>query len=541
MFLNKLSVRSRFVLCLLLIVSLVSVSQASITATGSFMPADQSTWNSNTSLTIAFNANATLTINGGSDLYSGYGYLAWSEGYTGRVTVTGSGSTWACSNNLLIGIDGTGLLNITSGGEVKAADTSIGSDSINPKTATAAVVIDGSGSKLTGTGSISVGNNSAGTLSLTKGATVSGTDAAIGIESGVTGTVTIDGSGSLWTGRGALCAGVYGTGTLKITNGGQMTVGSGLVSIGQYAGSTGTITIDGSGSTLTQNHYGYVGYGGAGVLNITNGGKVIDNSGSSTIGFESTSTGKVLVEGTGSTWTLSDTLNLGISGAGTVTISKGGLVMVKGTLWFGPYSNKGSIYMISGGKLALKGQAASSISAFLGLIQGSPVIYVWNAATSTWKNITTLTQGTNYTLTYQTSGTLAGYTVLTVTGSPLAGDANLDGRVDVGDLGILAANYGVTSGAIWSMADFNGDAKVDVGDLGILAANYGRGTSGADFNADYAKVFGAADTSGFDSSDGIAITSADDETATSLCSLIGLSLIAGLLSLLLFGNSRFKM
>jgi hypothetical protein len=54
----------------------------------------------------------------------------------------------------------------------------------------------------------------------------------------------------------------------------------------------------------------------------------------------------------------------------------------------------------------------------------------------------------------------------------IPGDANLDGSVDVGDLGILAANYGITSGATWEMGDFNGDGAVDVGDLGILSAHY---------------------------------------------------------------------
>ena len=56
------------------------------------------------------------------------------------------------------------------------------------------------------------------------------------------------------------------------------------------------------------------------------------------------------------------------------------------------------------------------------------------------------------------------------------GDANGDGLCDVGDLGILGANYNtaVTGGV--SQADFNGDGMCDVGDLGILGANY---TSGA--------------------------------------------------------------
>ena len=54
----------------------------------------------------------------------------------------------------------------------------------------------------------------------------------------------------------------------------------------------------------------------------------------------------------------------------------------------------------------------------------------------------------------------------------LCGDANLDGRVDVSDLAILAANYRkhVTGG--WSMGDFNDDGVVDVKDLALLAANY---------------------------------------------------------------------
>jgi uncharacterized protein (DUF2141 family) len=61
----------------------------------------------------------------------------------------------------------------------------------------------------------------------------------------------------------------------------------------------------------------------------------------------------------------------------------------------------------------------------------------------------------------------------------IPGDANGDGEVDVSDLGILAANYGLTAGADWSMGDFNTDGTVDVSDLGILAANYGTGERAA--------------------------------------------------------------
>jgi hypothetical protein len=104
----------------------------------------------------------------------------------------------------------------------------------------------------------------------------------------------------------------------------------------------------------------------------------------------------------------------------------------------------------------------------------------------------------------------------------IPGDANKDGKVDVGDLGILAANYGKTSGATWATGDFNNDGVVDVGDLGILAANYGSNSSGADFVADYAKVFNTEDDSDSTTTDGIN----DTQTNSSIfCSELGGSLI----------------
>jgi hypothetical protein len=108
----------------------------------------------------------------------------------------------------------------------------------------------------------------------------------------------------------------------------------------------------------------------------------------------------------------------------------------------------------------------------------------------------------------------------TVTSTPRPGDANGDNKVDVGDLGILAANYGTTADATWAMGDFNGDMKVDVGDLGILAANYGTGTSGTNFASDYAQAFGTTETTEDTDDD------ADVETVSSACSELGLSLIA---------------
>ena len=56
-------------------------------------------------------------------------------------------------------------------------------------------------------------------------------------------------------------------------------------------------------------------------------------------------------------------------------------------------------------------------------------------------------------------------------GYTLYGDANLDGRVDVSDLAVLAANYRKSVNG-WANADFNYDGVVNVKDLALLAANY---------------------------------------------------------------------
>ncbi len=54
----------------------------------------------------------------------------------------------------------------------------------------------------------------------------------------------------------------------------------------------------------------------------------------------------------------------------------------------------------------------------------------------------------------------------------VGGDAGLDGRVDVTDLAVLAANWNAPD-ASWSQGEFTGDGLVDVSDLAVLAARWG--------------------------------------------------------------------
>jgi autotransporter-associated beta strand protein len=57
-----------------------------------------------------------------------------------------------------------------------------------------------------------------------------------------------------------------------------------------------------------------------------------------------------------------------------------------------------------------------------------------------------------------------------------AGDANLDGKVDIGDLGLLAGAW-QQSGKVWVDGDFSYDGTVNIGDLGLLAGNWQKGVA----------------------------------------------------------------
>ncbi len=60
---------------------------------------------------------------------------------------------------------------------------------------------------------------------------------------------------------------------------------------------------------------------------------------------------------------------------------------------------------------------------------------------------------------------------LDATATLVAGDANLDARVDLSDFGILKAGFG--TGHFWREGDFNADFRIDLTDFGVLKQNFG--------------------------------------------------------------------
>ena len=60
----------------------------------------------------------SLTIQGGVEVNSDYGYLGYSSGSTGVATVSGTSSTWNNNENLYVGYRGSGTLSIRNHGTV---------------------------------------------------------------------------------------------------------------------------------------------------------------------------------------------------------------------------------------------------------------------------------------------------------------------------------------------------------------------------------------------------------------------------------------
>ena len=303
-----------------------------------------STWDNDNDLYVGYNGNGTINITAGGTLVSdNSAYIGTEVGSTGTISVDGTYSTWTHDYNLYVGKSGSGTLNIANGGAVTSNfNTDLGSDSGSNGT----VNVDGTGSTWKNTGGISIGEYGSGTLYVINGGTVSSQFADIGSQAGSSGSVTVDGTGSTWKTGNPFRVGNGGSGTLNITGGGSVSSVSfaSNVYLGAKSGSTGVVTVNGTDSnwSVTTDEF-HIGSSGNGTLNITDGGSVYCSY-TTYLGSNSGSTGIVTVDGIGSTWNSWD-LNIGSAGIGTVNITNGGLAYASGTTTIG---DQGTIYFNGG-------------------------------------------------------------------------------------------------------------------------------------------------------------------------------------------------
>lgn len=218
-----------------------------------------------------------VTVNGTDSIWNNFGALTvgLENGSTGTVTVDGNGSLLNLTGLFTIGDRGQGTVTVQNGGKINANELArLGDSGFGVGT----VTVDGSGSKWTNaSGELFIGNYGKGTLNISNQGLVDfqsdDGNARIGI---------VSGSG----------------GFLNISSGGGLKLGGDAV-IG--AGGNGIVTVEGNESSLEIAKFLAVSEStGSGNLYILNGGQV-SNTTYSSIGVNSGSSGTVIVDGTGST------------------------------------------------------------------------------------------------------------------------------------------------------------------------------------------------------------------------------------------------
>ena len=357
-------------------------------------------------LYVGRSGTGNLNITNGGVVSSALSTIGENLGSNGTATVSDTGS-WTITAGCFVGFDGNATLNITTGGQVSIlSDTSVGENG------TGAVTVDGVDSTLTVDTLFVIGASGAGTLTISNGGqVVSNFSNTIGMDPGSNGLVSVSGTGSSWTNTGLLeLSGDGGDGTLNLTSGGTVSNGSSF--LGTFNGS-GTVTVDGTGSTWTISGDLSVGgvLGGVGTVTISNGGQVTSINGLIAEGLSST--GTVQVDGVGSTWTNSGNVyaggdTAGAVGTGELNLTNSGTVAASAvTIW-------------STGTIMGNGFVETTEVTNHGTLAPDQTIFIFGDLTfdSTAIMLSTVTPDTADSITVQGTAGLNGDLNVTLTGGP---------------------------------------------------------------------------------------------------------------------------
>lgn len=273
----------------------------------------------------------------------------------GLVTVDGTGSKWTITNNLTVANEGVGELDITDGGvtQVNNGNVIVGVDGTGVVGNQGTVGVDGTGSALlinNGNLTVALGGESVmnitgqGLVDVDKGS------AMIGENAGIMGTVNVQDIGSLFHVGNGLTVGGAGTGNLNIELGARTVVTKGDIIIAKEVNSTGQTTVDGNSgddSTLIgEDGNLIVGDAGNGTLDVKNGGLAqikgtTTGKGNAIIGNEGTGVGTATIDGEDSRFLVQEDLIVANNGLGTLNVTNGAYTEVtKGEAVIGE-NNKG--------------------------------------------------------------------------------------------------------------------------------------------------------------------------------------------------------
>ena len=459
-----------------------SVSNANVSGT-------DSSWTSTGNMIVGSSGRGTLLVDGGGLVSNATGFIGWDGGSIGLAIVTGTNSRWTNTSTLSVGNLGAGTLLVGAGGKVTAVGRSyIGFGSGVAGSAT----VTGTDSSWTTSGDLIVGRLGNGTLSVEAAGLVSNAEGIVGSLAGGVGMATVTGANSRWANSGKLIVGDSGNGTLTVSDSGKVTVGGDSV-LGNNTSSIGSVTVSGTGSTLTSSGGLGVGNAGDGSLRLTAGGKA--SSLVSYLGGSAGGTGSATVTGLGSSWATTYSLHVGSVGNGTLTIADAGAVTAgaTSTIAYGADSvssatvreaaswtiSSGDLYVGHSGKGTLRIESAGQVSDVNGVVAwytGSTGQATVTGAGSTWTNTTALTVGRagNGTLTIADGG------LVTVAAAAIVGDV----AASTGSVTITGSPSALTVGTTLTVGNSgNGTVRVEAGgrlaSTGVATIGQNTGSTGS--------------------------------------------------------------
>lgn len=280
-------------------------------------------------IAVGTTADGAMTITGGADLVSGQSTITAEPQSTGIVTVTGDGSTWT-TDHLVVGFQGAATLRVENGGVVKSGIVTVARNG-----GSGVVTVDGEGSRWEiGDTDTWFGNVGAAEVTVSNGGVVTNANRVhLGNMAGSSGSVTVDGAGSRWEIGENLVIGLNGAGALAVTGGGY--VEADIVTLGSRTpGQATSLILDGKGSELHAEGGIQIGFADEPVMRITGGarlttGRVEDDPfiGRSYVGYLQPrgQSASVLISGEGSVWEDANYIIMGnFSSDTTIRVEAGG-------------------------------------------------------------------------------------------------------------------------------------------------------------------------------------------------------------------------
>jgi T5SS/PEP-CTERM-associated repeat protein len=277
-------------------------------------------------LTIGNSGRATVTLSDSARFtISDDLFIANGASSTGSLFVSGFGSLVDVDDTLLVGSGGQALVQVSGGGRLTGDESVLG----QLAGSAGSLTVSGVASNLTQSNSITIGDAGRGEFQVQSQATATTTNALVGNAGTATGVVVITGAGAKWTVNGFMNLAVAGYGKLDVVDGGAVTT-TGALRMATVAGSESHVIVSGATSVVNIGTTVNVGELGLATFDVRNSARVASTS--VVIADNSSARGEVLVDGVGSSWRITGTLDVSEPGEGQLAITSGGLVSATGVV-----------------------------------------------------------------------------------------------------------------------------------------------------------------------------------------------------------------